>query len=43
MATTSRNPRALRDALVDRFAWLGDRTDEFGVADLTGWWRDPGF
>jgi len=41
MTTISRSPRVLRDALVDRFAWLGDRTDETGVADLTGWWRDP--
>jgi adenine phosphoribosyltransferase len=32
---------AIRASLVDRFAWLGDRTDDTGVANLTGWWRDP--
>lgn len=26
--------------LVDGFRWLGDRTDDVRLADLTGWWRD---
>jgi adenine phosphoribosyltransferase len=39
--TTSTDRRALRDALQARFRWLGDRTDDSGRADLTGWWSDP--
>ena len=33
-------PGAVRSALVAEFAWLGDRTDRWGIANTTGWWRD---
>lgn len=39
--TVGAEGRALRDALLARFRWLGDRTDDSGRADLTGWWSDP--
>ncbi|WP_285502578.1 phosphoribosyltransferase family protein [Actinokineospora sp. NBRC 105648] len=31
----------MRDQLRQAFQWLGDRTDDTGWADVTGWWRDP--
>jgi adenine phosphoribosyltransferase len=40
-ATHVTDGRELRDALRSRFRWLGDRTDDSGRADLTGWWSDP--
>ena len=41
MPAAATDRRALRDALCARFRWLGDRTDDSGRADLTGWWSDP--
>lgn len=38
---TAPDRRALRDSLRSKFRWLGDRTDDSGRADLTGWWSDP--
>jgi adenine phosphoribosyltransferase len=32
---------AVQHHLRARFRWIGDKYDDGGRADLTGWWRDP--